>query len=123
MASTVDLSKWIALYQNGVVRHAPFALHSQRCANYYSPLFQYLADFERTFLSSLSYICRPESICRPEREVTKWEGLLLSGRRMSAMDIRAVSGRTLTVRVSLTVAFTAETLTRAFTAVSEAVEI
>jgi len=39
------------------------------------------------------------------------------------MDIRAVSGRTLTVRVSLTVAFTAETLTRAFTAVSEAVEI
>ena len=40
------------------------------------------------------------------------------------MDIRAVSGRRiLTVRVSLMVAFTAETLTRAFTAVSEAVEI
>jgi hypothetical protein len=118
MASTVDLSNWIALYQNGVVRQASFALHSQHCANYYSPLFQYLADFERTFLSSLSYICRPE------REVTKWEGLLSSGRRMSAMDIWAVSGRRiLTVRVSLTVAFTAETLTRAFTAVSEAVEI
>ena len=81
-------------------------------------LFQHVLDFKRTSLVNLSYIRRPET------EVTEWEDLLSSGRRMSAMDIRAVSGRrTLTVRVSPRAASTGETLTRGFIAASKAVDI